>query len=58
LDIAILAVLYFGYKLWKKTRIIPLDEIPLRYFLNQAHQNQEARLVRKGGWSRLNILWG
>ncbi|OJJ67779.1 hypothetical protein ASPBRDRAFT_58856 [Aspergillus brasiliensis CBS 101740] len=58
LDIAILAALYFGYKFWRKSRIIPLDEVPLRYYIDQARQNQEPSLSRKGGWHRLNILWG
>ncbi|CAG8894284.1 unnamed protein product [Penicillium egyptiacum] len=58
LDIAILAALYFGYKFWQRTQIISLDEVPLRYYIDQAHQNQEPSLSRNRGWSRLNILWG
>ncbi|KAB8228875.1 amino acid permease/ SLC12A domain-containing protein [Aspergillus alliaceus] len=58
LDIAIVLVLYLGYKVWKKTKLIPLDEVPLRYYLDQAHRNPEPPDAKKSGWGRLNILWG
>jgi amino acid transporter len=33
LNIPIILGLYFGYKLWGKTAIMPLEDIPIRPFI-------------------------
>ncbi|KAJ5266581.1 Amino acid/polyamine transporter I [Penicillium angulare] len=57
-NIPLILTLYFGYKLWRKTRLIHLDEIPIRMFLNIANDNPEQIPPPVTGWRRLNILWG
>lgn len=57
IDIPIVILLYFGYKLVKKTRIIPLHEIPIRRFIDIANANPEPPAPPVKGWRRLNILW-
>jgi hypothetical protein len=32
---------YFAYKFWAKTKIIPLAEIPIRPFIESWHKNPE-----------------
>ncbi|PWY87368.1 hypothetical protein BO70DRAFT_420934 [Aspergillus heteromorphus CBS 117.55] len=57
LNVPIIFGLYFGYKLWSKSTIIPLDEVPIRPFIEQYRQNPEPEPEPKKGWARLNILW-
>lgn len=56
-NIPFLLVLYFGYKIWKGTTIVPLLEIPIRGFIDVANANPEPERKPKKGWRRLNILW-
>ncbi|KAE8327597.1 amino acid permease/ SLC12A domain-containing protein [Aspergillus sergii] len=49
--------IYLGYKFVKKTRIIPLEEIPIRPFIENYQNNPEPEPKPKKGWRRLNILW-
>ncbi|KAK4497939.1 hypothetical protein PRZ48_010595 [Zasmidium cellare] len=56
-NIPFVLILYFGYKLWKGTRIIPLREIPIRGFIDVANANPEPRIPKKTGLRRLNVLW-
>ncbi|RFU30926.1 hypothetical protein B7463_g5407, partial [Scytalidium lignicola] len=57
INIPIIFVLYFGYKLIKKTKIVPLSELPIRHFLDIANANPEPPAVPQTGWRRFNILW-
>ncbi|RLL95689.1 hypothetical protein CFD26_105339 [Aspergillus turcosus] len=59
MNIPIVLGLYYGYKLWHKTRIITLDNIPLigliQFYLCQDDVEPEEQ-PRKG-LAKLNILW-
>ncbi|KAF3766562.1 putative amino acid permease [Cryphonectria parasitica EP155] len=57
IDIPIFFALYFGYKIVKKTKIVPLHEIPIRRFIDLANANPEPPVPPKQGWRKLNILW-
>ncbi|KAF7594754.1 hypothetical protein BBP40_008461 [Aspergillus hancockii] len=57
LNAPIILVLYFGYKFWKKTKIIPLEEVPIRHFIESYRNNPEPEPKKKMGLHRLNILW-
>jgi amino acid transporter len=57
INIPIFAILYFSYKFWKKTKIIPLSEIPIRHFIDIANANPEPPAKPVVGWRRFNILW-
>ncbi|CAG8098655.1 unnamed protein product [Penicillium nalgiovense] len=50
-------VLYFGYKFWRKTRLVTLEEIPIQEFLHIANEIPEPIPSPATGWRRLNILW-
>ncbi|KAF1345759.1 amino acid permease/ SLC12A domain-containing protein [Delphinella strobiligena] len=58
LNIPLILIFYFGYKFWKKTKIIPLHEIPIRGFIEVWHQNPEPEPKPKKGLAKLNVLWG
>ncbi|KAJ6111317.1 hypothetical protein N7523_007378 [Penicillium sp. IBT 18751x] len=59
INVPIFLALYFGYKGWKKTRILGLANIPIvglmQFYLSQ--DNLEPEAPRKKGLARLNILW-
>jgi amino acid permease len=57
INIPIIFVLYFGYKFVRKTKIIPLQDIPIRHFLDIANQNPEPPVEPPTGWRRFNLLW-
>jgi amino acid transporter len=57
INIPIFIILYFGYKLIKKSKIIPLTEIPIQHFIDIANANPEPPAAPKVGWHKLNILW-
>ncbi|KAI0155573.1 amino acid transporter-like protein [Pestalotiopsis sp. NC0098] len=57
INIPIILVLYFGYKLVKKTSVIPLKEIPVRTFITIANENPEPPPAPKRGLQKFNILW-
>lgn len=56
-NIPFVLVLYFGYKFWFKTKIIPLKDIPIRGFIDVANDHPEPIIPKATGWRRLNILW-
>ncbi|KAF5003711.1 hypothetical protein FDECE_9761 [Fusarium decemcellulare] len=56
-NIPFVLLLYFGFKFYKKTKIIPLDEIPIRPFLDIANADPSPPLKRKKGLRKLNVLW-
>lgn len=59
INVPIFLALYFGYKGWKKTRILGLANIPIvglmQFYLSQ--DNLEPEPTRKKGLAKLNILW-
>ncbi|KAF2149227.1 hypothetical protein K461DRAFT_281578 [Myriangium duriaei CBS 260.36] len=57
INVPLVLLLYFGYKLWHKTKIVPLSEIPIKPFI-QAYQSEEPEIVKpKTGLRKLNVLW-
>jgi amino acid transporter len=57
INIPIIFLLYFGFKFFKKTKIIPLADIPIQHFIDIANANPEPPAKKVTGWRRLNILW-
>jgi yeast amino acid transporter len=57
INIPIIFILYFGWKWFKKTKIVPLDEVPIMKFIEIYERNPEPALPPKTGWRRFNILW-
>jgi amino acid transporter len=59
INIPIVLGLYFGYKFWRKTRIIALENIPLvgliQFYLS--HEEAEPEPQPRKGFARFNILW-
>ncbi|KAJ5785911.1 uncharacterized protein N7503_011123 [Penicillium pulvis] len=56
-NLPFILIVYFGYKFWMKTKIVPLAEIPIRPFIEQYLNNPEPEPEPKRGLRRLNILW-
>jgi amino acid transporter len=56
-NIPLILVLYFGYKFAKKTTIVGLGEMPIRYYIDIANQNPEPKEPPPKGWRKINILW-
>ncbi|KAJ3493584.1 hypothetical protein NLG97_g4643 [Lecanicillium saksenae] len=57
-NIPLILVLYFGYKFWCGTKLVPLEEMPIRDFLEVARREPEDLPPKPRGWRRLNVLWG
>ena len=57
LNIPIILVLYFGAKFWMKSKIVPLEEMPIRGFIEVWRKNPEPERKPKKGLQKLNILW-
>lgn len=57
-NIPLILMLYFGYKFIRKTKIVPLKNIPIRPFIEIANANPENIPPPAKGWRKLNILWG
>ncbi|CZR59896.1 related to general amino acid permease [Phialocephala subalpina] len=57
INIPIILILYFSYKFIKKTKIIPLSEVPIRHFIDIANANPEPPAEPVTGIRRFNILW-
>lgn len=57
-NLPFILIVYFGYKLWYKTKVIPLEDIPLRALI-EWYENEEPEMEPKArrGLARLNILW-
>ncbi|QDS73166.1 hypothetical protein FKW77_002176 [Venturia effusa] len=60
-NIPLILVLYYGYKAYHKTltknTVIPLDEVPVRKFIQIWRENPEPPEKPKKGLRKLNILW-
>ncbi|ESZ94166.1 amino acid transporter [Sclerotinia borealis F-4128] len=57
LNIPIILILFFGYKFYAKTKMVSLEEMPIRGFIEIYQQNPEPEEKPKKGLRRLNILW-
>lgn len=57
LNLPLILVVYFGYKLWMKSKIIALKDIPIRPFIDSYGRNPEPEPAPKHGWKRVNFLW-
>ncbi|TEY59631.1 hypothetical protein BOTCAL_0190g00200 [Botryotinia calthae] len=57
LNIPLFLILFFGYKFYAKSKMISLEEMPIRGFLEIYQQNPEPEEEPKKGLGRLNILW-
>lgn len=57
-DIPLVILFFFGWKLFKKTKWIPLTEIPIREALDDMRDNPETPIPPPKGWQKVNILWG
>jgi amino acid transporter len=57
INLPLFALVYAGYKLFMKTKILPLEDIPIRPFIESARNSPEPPVKRKRGLARLNILW-
>ncbi|KAJ5992861.1 hypothetical protein N7451_008585 [Penicillium sp. IBT 35674x] len=59
LDIPLVLLAYGGYKLNRRTKIIPLQMVPLRQALDEAENDPENVPIKKETiWAKINILWG
>ena len=57
LNIPLVLLLYFGHKLFMKTAIIPLADVPVNRLLAVYEAHPETQPMPKRGLSRLNFLW-
>ncbi|KAI9731238.1 MAG: hypothetical protein M1834_005431 [Cirrosporium novae-zelandiae] len=57
-NIPLIFVLYFGYKWTKKSKVVPLEELPIRKYIEIARLNPEPPPQPKKGWRKFNFLWG
>lgn len=58
INIPLFLILYFTYKFVCKTKIVPLEDIPIQPFIDIANRNIEPPQKPKRGLAKLNILWG
>ncbi|KAI0016898.1 amino acid permease/ SLC12A domain-containing protein [Xylariomycetidae sp. FL0641] len=56
-NIPFLAVLYFGYKFIRKSKIVALEDIPIRPYIEIANANPEPPEPPKKGLRKFNFLW-
>ncbi|KZT60255.1 hypothetical protein CALCODRAFT_429636 [Calocera cornea HHB12733] len=56
-NIPLIFILYFGYKFTRRTKIVPLMEMPIRDFIQVAEDNPERPDPPVKGWARLGFLW-
>ena len=58
LNIPLILILYVGHKLVKKTKIIPLAQVPIEDLLAIYEAHPEPPAKPKKGLAKLNFLWG
>lgn len=56
-NLPFIVIVYGAYKISMKTRILPLQAIPIRPFIEQYQKNPELPASPKTGLRRLNVLW-
>lgn len=50
---------YGGYKLIRRTKIIPLESIPIQEALDEANNDPDNVPIKKDSiWAKMNIFWG
>jgi amino acid transporter len=53
-----MVIFYFGWKLVKKTKMVPLDQVPVSQFIRIADANPEPEpTVKKGPWAWFGRFW-
>ena len=57
INIPLFLCLYFGYKFFAKTKIVPLDQVPIMKYIDIMEANPEPPAKPITGWRRFNILW-
>lgn len=58
-DIPLVLFAYGGYKLIRRTEIVPLQAVPLRQALDEADNDPENVPITKDTiWAKMNIFWG
>lgn len=57
LNLPLIVIVYLGYKFTMKTRILRLEEIPIRPFIESVRNNPEPEPKPKRGTQRVSILW-
>jgi amino acid transporter len=51
-------VFYFGWKIFKKTKIVPLEEVPVAQFVSIADANPEPEPTQhKGAFAWFRRFW-
>ncbi|PYI07038.1 hypothetical protein BO78DRAFT_342391 [Aspergillus sclerotiicarbonarius CBS 121057] len=58
LDIPLVLAFYFGYKFYRKTKLVSAYEMPLEQALHESRNDPDNVPIRSSKWSRWNILWG
>ncbi|KAJ5966874.1 Amino acid/polyamine transporter I [Penicillium viridicatum] len=59
LDIPLVLFAYGGYKLIRRTEIIPLNLVPVQQAIEEANNDPENVPIKKDSiWAKMNILWG
>ncbi|KZT57236.1 hypothetical protein CALCODRAFT_469931 [Calocera cornea HHB12733] len=56
-NIPLIFILYFGYKIVRRTKMVKLEEMPIKHFLQIYKDNPEPPEKPVTGWRKLNILW-
>lgn len=57
INIPLVLALYVGYKVVKRTKLVPLETMPIREYIEIANANPEPPEKPQVGWRRFNILW-
>lgn len=58
-DIPLVLFAYGGYKLIRRTEIIPLSHVPVQLAIDEANDDPDNVPIKKDSiWAKMNILWG
>ena len=57
INIPLFLILYLGYKFFYKTKLVPLQDIPIQPFIDYADEHTEPKPKPATGFSRLQVLW-
>ncbi|KAI3317642.1 amino acid permease/ SLC12A domain-containing protein [Xylariaceae sp. AK1471] len=60
INIPIFAILYFGFKMIRRSKIVSLDKVPIKHFLDiteKEEEQEEATKPSRYKWAWLGILW-
>ncbi|KAH8173712.1 amino acid permease domain-containing protein [Sarocladium implicatum] len=56
-NLPFIIIVYFGYRLWFKTKTIPLEDVPIRPLIDCYENEPTVEQKRRRGIAKLNILW-